>query len=216
MINQLQETNQEIGNLYYDKEHLQYEHDKHVQKLQARIDGSESAVKRLNKEIGKNKLNSANEVKEIKKCFKTELKSWKKELGMERSRKIKAEKKYDILEKHLKDLKSIRKESVTCQSNHTSDVPYLISEELPPIFGSQLCQKRRAVNFLSGSLPDLSIFSWVKITDEDILREEAEQALNAQYDRRVEDFFEEAKRTATKLREIYREDVLANLFQTDQ
>ena len=134
---------------------------------------------------------------------------------MERSRKIKAEKKYDILEKHLKDLKSIRKESVTCQTNHTSDVPYLISEELPQIFGSQLRQKSRAVNFLSGSLPDLSIFSWVKITEEDILRDEAEQALNAQYDRKVEDFYEEAKRTASKLREIYEEGVLAKLFQTE-
>ena len=104
---------------------------------------------------------------------------------------------------------------VTCQTNHTSDVPYLISEELPPIFGSQFCQKSRAVNFLSGSLPDLSIFSWVKITDEDILRDEAEQALNAQYDRKVEDFYEEAKRTASKLHEIYEEGVLAKLFQTE-
>ena len=35
-----------------------------VQKLQARIHGSESAVKRLNKEIVKNKLITANEIKD--------------------------------------------------------------------------------------------------------------------------------------------------------
>ena len=215
LIDQLEEKNQEIRNLHYSKEHLQYEHDEHVQKLQARIQGSESAIKQLNKEIIKNKLNAANESKEMKKCFKNELKSWKKELGIERSKKIKAEKKVDILDKHLKDLKSIRKESATCQTNHTTDVPYLITEELPPIFGSQLCQRSKAANFLPRSLPDLSIFSWVKITEEDILRDEAEQALNAQYDRKVEDFYEEAKRTASKLREIYEEGVLAKLFQTE-
>ena len=35
-----------------------------VQKLQARIHGSESTVKRLNKEIVKNKLITANEIKD--------------------------------------------------------------------------------------------------------------------------------------------------------
>ena len=76
----------------------------------------------------------------MKKCFKDELKSLKKELGTERSRKIKTKRKLEKLENQLEELKSVTKMSVSCQTNHSSDIPYSVSEELPPIFGSHLCQ----------------------------------------------------------------------------
>ena len=38
-----------------------------------------------------------------RKSFNNEIKSWKKELGQERSKTIKAERKLDILENHVKE-----------------------------------------------------------------------------------------------------------------
>ena len=132
-----------------------------------------------------NESNVKNKVTEMKKCFKDELKSLKKELGTERSRKIKTKRKLEKLENQLEELKSVTKMSVSCQTNHSSDIPYSVSEELPPIFGSHLSQNSKSIHFLSRSHSDLSIFSWVKISEEDIFRDEAEQALNEQYNREV-------------------------------
>ena len=115
-----------------------------------------------------NESNVKNKVTEMKKCFKDELKSLKKELGTERSRKIKTKRKLEKLENQLEELKSVTKMSVSCQTNHSSYIPYSVS-----------------IHFLSRSHSDLSIFSWVKISEEDIFRDEAEQALNEQYDREV-------------------------------
>ena len=53
-------------------------------------------------------------------------------------KKIKAEKKIDTLENHLKKLESISKASIACQTNHSIDVPYSVSEVLSHSFGSHL------------------------------------------------------------------------------
>ena len=150
----------------------------------------------------------------MSKSLKTQIKSWKKELGLERSKKIKAEKKIDILENDLKKLKSVSKESVSCQTTHTPDVPYSVSDKLPPIFGSQLCKQSKTVHHLTRSLPDLSTLSWVKFTAEDIIADEAEQALNEQHDREINDFYREAKNTAENLRQVFAENCIGKLFET--
>ena len=116
--------------------------------------------------INENKTKAKNNSKEMIKNFKFQTKSWKKELGLERSKKIKADKKIDILGNHLKKLESISKESIACQTNHTIDVPYSVSE------------------------PDLSNLSWVKVTEEEIIADKAKQALNEQHDGDIDDMIE--------------------------
>ena len=197
------------------KKKLESEHDEKVRTLQMRLQITENSVKRLNKAISENRINAENKTKQIRKSFKTEIKSWKKELGHERSKRIKAERKLDILENHLKELESSSQESTACQTDQTSDVPFLISEPLPPIFGSQLCKINKTIHHLSSSLPDLSTLTWVKFTEEEIIADEAEQALNAQHDREVSDFYKEAKKTAENLRGIFEENCIWRLFETD-
>ena len=89
--------------------------------------------------------------------------------------------------------------SVALQTASTIDIPYVVSEPLPPIFGSTLCRKTKPI-FLSKSLPDLSHVSWVTITAEDTLLEGAEEALNEQYDREVAAFYSEARKEAAAVR----------------
>ena len=180
-----------------------------------RLQITENSVKRLNKVVSENRINYENKTKQIRKSFNNEIKSWKKELGQERSKTIKAERKLDILENHLKELESSSQESTACQTDQTPDVPFLISEPLPPIFGSQLCKISKTIHHLSSSLPDLSTLTWVKFTEEEIIADEAEQALNAQHDREVSDFYEEAKKTAENLRGIFEENCIWRLFETD-
>ena len=68
----------------------------------------------------------------IVKNLKAEIKSWKKDLGHERAQKIKAERKLNSLETRLKVIQSKRKESTSCQTNATLDVPYSVSDPLHP------------------------------------------------------------------------------------
>ena len=55
-------------------------------------------------------------------------KSWKKDLGAERSEKLKTKNKLDALENRLKELYDKRKTSISCQTYQTSDLPYLVTE----------------------------------------------------------------------------------------
>ena len=41
------------------------------------------------------------------------------------------------------------------------------------------------------------------VTEEDIIQDEAEQALNEQFDRQVSDFYKEAKSTSEAIRKLY-------------
>ena len=53
---------------------------------------------------------------------------------------------------------------------------------------------------LTKSLPDLSFLSWVSISEEDILRDQAEEALNFLSDRDIERFYLDAKQRAAEAR----------------
>ena len=81
----------------------------------------------------------------------------------------------------------------------TLDTPYEISEPLPPIFGSHLCRRTKPV-FLSKSLPNLATISWVTVTEEDRLQEQADEALDYLYDLEITNFYHESKERAAARR----------------
>ena len=61
----------------------------------------------------------------------------------------------------------------------------------------------------------MSTLTWVRVTEEDILIEEAEQALNIQYDRQVEEFYINAKKRAEAVSQVYEDKYLEKLFGDD-
>ena len=65
---------------------------------------------------------------------------------------------------------------------------------------------------MSLSLPNLSTVSWVKLTEEDILEEAAEQAMNDQYDYQVEEFYRDAKKKAEDIAQVFEENYIEKLF----
>ena len=68
---------------------------------------------------------------------------------------------------------------------------------------------------MSRSLPNLSTLRWVKVTEEEILMDEAEQALNEQFDNQIRDFYEEAKSKAAAIRQLYDENAIEKLFENN-
>ena len=81
------------------------------------------------------------------------------------------------------------------------DIPYLITDPLPQIFGSQLCRKTKPI-FLSKSVPDLSQICWVSRTEDEILQAKTDEALDYLYDLEVTNFYEEARKKAADARLI--------------
>ena len=78
------------------------------------------------------------------------------------------------------------------QTSSTFDTPYAVSDSLPPIFGSKCCiiSKRP---FLSNSLPNLATVTMVDVSEDDKIRDAAEEAIAIQYDREIEKFFDDAR-----------------------
>ena len=75
------------------------------------------------------------------------------------------------------------------------------------------CVKTSKLN-CSSSLPNLPSLSWV--TNEEVMMDEAEQALNDQYDREVSSFYTDAKLKAAAIRSLYEENAIADLFKEDE
>ena len=125
----------------------------------------------------------------------------------------KIEKKLAIVEINLKNYTSKIKRSISCQTINSLDTPYEVTAALPPIFGSQLCHRSMPNNHIARSLPNLSTLSWIMVTEEDIIQDEAEQALNEQFDRQVSDFYKEAKSTSEAIRKLYEENAIGELFE---
>ena len=103
--------------------------------------------------------------------------------------------------------------SSSSQTEHIQDIPYSVTAALPPIFSSQLCHQTRRIHFLSNSLPNLSTISWVRVTDEDVLQDEAEQALCDQYDRQVQAYYDDAREKAEAVRQVFEENLIGRLFK---
>ena len=116
------------------------------------------------------------------------------ELTQMKSLKSNLEKDIRNFERQIKRLKTKKKLqcSISSQTLSTIDVPYQITEPLPPIFGSQLCNRTRPV-FLTKSLPNLANILWVTRTDEEKLQEQADEALDYLYDLEIMNYYKEAK-----------------------
>ena len=224
---QIRKKLSEISNLEKEKINLQNQtktleasvqkHKTENQDLQRCLQKSRCAAKKLNKEMNESRVNHEKEAKLIIKNFKSEIKSWKKDLGKERSEKIKLERKIvtqdDLIRHYESKIKEAAVEQVSCQTNGSIDIPYLVTEPLPPIFGSQLCYRSKAIPYISKSLPNLSTLSWVCVTAEDLLVDAAEQALNELHDSLIDDFYKNAKAKAEGLRQVYEENCIGNLFE---
>ena len=124
----------------------------------------------------------------------------KSELSSLKSTKSMLERTVNKLELKVNKLNSRGvKHSVSVQTVTTTDIPYAITEPLPPIFGSDLCYRTKPV-FLSKCLPNLSQVLWVSHTEEDDLGDRADEALDYLYDREILTFYEEAKKKAAARR----------------
>ena len=117
-----------------------------------------------------------------------------------KARGLQLENSKRTLERKLSKLKSVKEStSVSSQTSSTIDTQYAVTESLPPIFGSKLCLKSKPI-FMTKSVPNLFTMVQVEETEEDLLREAAEEALNYLYDTEVELFYEEARRKASRMR----------------
>jgi hypothetical protein len=66
---------------------------------------------------------------------------------------------------------------------------------------------------MSNSLPNLATMNWVMVTEEDIICDQAEQALCDQYDRQVVPYYEDAREKAEAVRHVYDENLIGRLFE---
>ena len=64
---------------------------------------------------------------------------------------------------------------------------------------------------MTKSLPDVSKVVIVNITEDELLQETAVEALNAQYDREITAYYEEAKLKAIRMRELNDENAIGEL-----
>ena len=214
LTDQLDKKTCEINILSDEKKQLEQnfqsfikERDTEIENLQQSLKTANCIVAKLNKKLAEIKVSHEDEKKRITKNFKSEIKSWKKDLGAERSEKLKTKNTLDALEHRFKDLYNKRKSSISCQTNQSPDLPYLVTEPLPPIFGSQLVQKSK-IQHMTRSMPDLATVNWIEVTEEDSILEAAEEALNEQYDRKVERFYKDSKVKTAALREVFDENYI--------
>ena len=211
---QIEKKSFEVSNLKEEKDQLEkktetleaalQEKETEIHDLQRNLQNSRCATNKLNKELLANRVNHEKETKIMIKNSKSEIKTLKEDLGRERSEKLKIERKLENLVKKLES-----KESIACQTSSSTDVPYLVTDPLPPIFGSELCYRSKPIPYISRSLPNLSTLSWVRVTEDDYMVEAAEQALNELFDH------QDAKSKAEAMRQVYEENCIGNLFKSD-
>ena len=68
--------------------------------------------------------------------------------------------------KVLKDERNIEVKEASNQTKNHPDIPYLITDPLPPIFSMQLCHRSCPIHFLSRSMPRLDSILWCPPDDE--------------------------------------------------
>ena len=68
--------------------------------------------------------------------------------------------------KALRDKSNIQIKKACSQTNSHPDIPYKITDPLPPIFSMQLCHKSRPIHFLSRYIPNLNSILWCPPDDE--------------------------------------------------
>ena len=190
---------QKIEMLMLQKTSDQLADDKHDVLLELESEKKKSKLinNRLNQDLSELRVKHQKEKTEIIKNLKSEIKSWRKDLGDERKEKIKLEKQLELLQKKVEV--KLKTSTQTCQTDQHPDIPYSISDPLPPIFSSQLCHSSRRLGYLSRSLPNFNTVCWVK--PDDTFQDEAEEALNEQYDRQIEEFYISEQERVKSLRD---------------
>ena len=158
------------------------------------ITGLKKLIKVKEKKVH-NLTNKFNNISDTNGNLKTEL----SEIKVSKSKLDSEKKKLDQKIKKLEQKKA--QNSVFVQTNSTIDLPYSIEDPLPPIFGSKLCWQSKPI-FQSNSLPELSLLSWVKTTDEDAIKDRAEESLIEIYGHDVDLFYLEARKKAAKLNSL--------------
>ena len=186
-----------------EKDHLEYvrETEDQVKSLNKIIKVKEKETYNLNKTLGNLRDTVASLKEDI--CA---AKSRESKLKAETRKALKKLKRFEVTVK--------QRFNTSSQTLSTIDTPYTVVEPLPPIFGSQLCVKTKAP-FLSKSLPDISTLVFVNITEEDKIRDAAEDALSLQYDRSIAEFYDDARMKAANLRQIFDENVIGQLFEPE-
>ena len=90
-------------------------------------------------------------------------------------------------------IKCPARKTSSCQTDEHPDTPYAIIEPLPPIFSYKFCLLTPRIKHLSNSLPNLDTVLWVNTTEEERLRDDAEEALAEHYDDQVKQFYLDQK-----------------------
>ena len=83
--------------------------------------------------------------------------------------------------KVLRDKTNSHIKEASSQTSSDPDIPYKITDPLPPIFSMQLCHKSCPIHFLSRSIPNLN--SILRCPPDDKILNAAEEYLSEQYDR---------------------------------
>ena len=214
-INNLYDVNKQLQNQSETLEVSLQEHKKEIHDLKKCLQNSRCAANKLNKELNETRTNFDKEFRDIIKKSRSEIKAWKRDLGRERSEKIRVEKKLTTVDNLVKKIQSKIVKSVSSQTMGSIDLPYMVTEPLPPIFGSQLCYRSKPIPYIAKSLPNLSTLSWVRVTEEDFMVDAAEQAINELYDNEVNEFYKDAKEKAGAIRQVYEANCIGKLFESD-
>ena len=199
MINKNDISEKEIIKLRSKNNNLKEELRANENKFRGEARKSELDINTLKKAMKIKEKEAYNLNSRLDNCQDT-IHNLKSELASLKSSKSKVEKEVKRFEQQLKKLE-VKKplKSTGSQTISTVDIPYAVTDPLPPIFGSKLCRRTNPI-FLSKSLPDLSRVLWVAISEEDILLENAEEALSELYDREVAAFYSDAKSEAAAAR----------------
>ena len=62
--------------------------------------------------------------------------------------------------KAFKDKSRVEKQDISSQTDTNEDIPYKVTDPLPPIFSMQLRHKSRPIKFLSRSIPNFNSILW--------------------------------------------------------
>jgi chromosome segregation ATPase len=191
-VSNLEDLNGELQNVLDKNKALQCEND---------------ALNSIIKEVSENLITSERKVDDLisenRKLQKkvenittknTKLKNYsdalKKDIKLSKSEAEKVivalEKNIDTVETELKMLRDKNFIEEACQTDEHPDIPYKVTDKLPPIFSSQLCHHSRRI-YLSNSLPNLDSICWSKPSENFV--DEAEEALAEQYDKQVKEFY---------------------------
>ena len=132
-------------------------------------------VKELSKELNLSKL----EGDETTNYFKKQIEFLEKSLKTQQSESVETAQKLKIERAALKtfrDKSRIEKQDISSQTNTNEDIPYKVTDPLPPIFSMELRHKSKPIKFLSRSIPNFNSILWCP-------PDEAKEFLADQYDR---------------------------------